>query len=614
MFLSILILAPLAGFLINSFFSFKIHRAAAAGVSCSLASFSAAVGLFMNSGGSSFRVSFFPWIEAGALQSSFGFIVDPLSLTMVLIITGVGFLIHVFSAGYMAQDACPARYFSYLNLFLFNMLILVLADNLLLLFAGWEGVGLCSYLLIGFWFKDRKKSLAGLKAFLINRVGDAGFLIGIFLFFSLFGTLDFSVLDRQSDVNSSFLATLTCLFFLVGAVGKSAQIPLYTWLPSAMAGPTPVSALIHAATMVTAGVYLIIRTKAIWTASPFALEVTAVIGVLTLLIGAWSACKAWDIKKVLAYSTISQLGYMFLALGIGAFSSALFHLMTHAFFKACLFLSAGSLIHGLSGEQDIRNMGQSVRKKMPITFASFLIGAAALMGLAPLSGFFSKDEILYSAFHDGHYILWILGLAGAGLTSFYTAKTLYFVFWKQSSKDHPAHEGGWIMKGPLIGLSFLSIFAGLINWPAFLPKAVSYYTFKKWLNLSALKPASSEDLIFEALLAGGSVLFILAVFFISIHFLRREKTVLFFSWLFKPNWSLDNFYKTYITQKTLRLSSVLFQYFEEGVIHNAIVSVGRYFVVLRKAFISFQTGALQHYIFFIGLGFLFFILSVIFFR
>lgn len=594
--LTLLILTPLVGFLINSFFRLSMRRAGSIGCIVAFISFICSVYLFLNYSGSPSVVSFFPWIHWNALIVHFSFLVDPLSLIMLLIITGVGFLIHLFSVGYMAGDPRPGRYFSYLNLFLFNMVILVLADNLLLLFVGWEGVGLCSYLLIGFWFQDKDKARAGMKAFIINRIGDAGFLVGMFLFFSLFGSLDFLMIDPNIDFSTPL--TLCCLFLLIGAVGKSAQIPLYVWLPDAMAGPTPVSALIHAATMVTAGVYLIIRTHMMWT--PLSLQIVSVIGVLTLLLGAYLACRAWDIKKILAYSTVSQLGYMFLALGIGAFSTALFHLLTHAFFKACLFLSAGSVIHGLNGEQDIRKMG-SLRKKMPFSFWSFFIGALALMGLPPLSGFFSKDEILYHVFLEQNYTLWILALIGSSLTAFYVVKTLHFVFWKKSAEEKNPHEGGWTMRGPLIGLTALSFVAGIINWPHFMANIFPYHWLQHWLNMSK----TSNHLVLEAILAGGSVLF--SIIGAGFYFFCKDKTI-----HFKTHWSLDDFYQKCLVQPTMRLSHVLLNDIEINFIQKGILSIGQYFSLLRKTFVSLQSGYVQNYILFMGIGFLCFIVIILF--
>ena len=417
----------------------------------------------------------YTWLAAGDFSAEIGFLVDPLSATMMLVVTGVGFLIHVYSVGYMeGEDAAGfARYFTYLNLFTFAMLLLVMGDNLLLLFVGWEGVGLCSYLLIGFWFSDRDNAEAGKKAFIVNRIGDFGFLIGIFLVFWSFGSVAFA------DVLPDAAATLTpggplafwiCLFLFVGAVGKSAQIPLYVWLPDAMAGPTPVSALIHAATMVTAGVYMVARTHALYELAPAALAIVAGIGAATALFAATIGLVQTDIKKVLAYSTISQLGYMFLGVGVAAFTAGIFHLVTHAFFKALLFLGAGSVIHALHGEQDMRRMGGLSRMGMPITYWTMLAATLAISGIPPLAGFFSKDKILWKTWDAGHPVLWAIGFVTAGLTALYMFRLFYLTFHGEfRGSDEEAenvHESPPSMGVPLIVLGVLSVVGGWIGIPA----------------------------------------------------------------------------------------------------------------------------------------------------
>src|SRR5438132_1881675 len=372
---------------------------------------------------------YFTWIQAGRFQAQFGFMLDHLSGLMILIVTGVGFLIHVYSAGYMAREEGFYRYFAYLNLFVFFMLTLVLADNYLLMFVGWEGVGLCSYLLIGFWFTRKSAADAGKKAFIVNRVGDFGFILATMLIYWTFGRVDFvGVFSRLADAGQfnieplggvGVLTTIGLLLFL-GAAGKSAQFPLYVWLPDAMEGPTPVSALIHAATMVTAGVYMVARSSAIYNHAPGAMLVIAMVGAFTAIFAASIGLVQTDIKRVLAYSTVSQLGYMFLACGAGAYAAAMFHLMTHAFFKALLFLAAGSVIHGMGGIQDIRKMG-GLRHHMPWTFRTFLVGTIAITGIPGFAGFFSKDAVLSGAWNDANYghILWFIGIVAAGFTSFY---------------------------------------------------------------------------------------------------------------------------------------------------------------------------------------------------
>ena len=415
----------------------------------------------------------YSWLHSGALQVDVVLRVDPLSAAMIAIVTGVGFLIHVYSVGYMAEEPDAARYFAYLNLFTAAMLLLVLGDNLLLLFVGWEGVGLCSYLLIGFWYTDPEKADAGKKAFIVNRIGDAGFLLGVFvLFWGLAAhdvwTLSFGTIAAHAGLLPTGVVTLVCLLFFVAATGKSAQIPLYVWLPDAMAGPTPVSALIHAATMVTAGIYLIARMHFLYALSPSALAVVAVVGAATALFAATIALVQTDIKKVLAYSTVSQLGYMFLGLGVGAYAAAVFHVMTHAFFKALLFLGAGSVIHGMHEEQDIRRMG-GLRRAMPTTYGTFAVGCLAIAGFPLLSGFFSKDLILEHVFAGGSGPLWLVGSLGAGLTALYMFRLLFLTFWGETRAAPEVagriHESPRVMTVPLVVLAVLSVVGGYFTLP-----------------------------------------------------------------------------------------------------------------------------------------------------
>ncbi len=424
----------------------------------------------------------FDWVPAGAMHTSAGHLInfnvpwgvmmDPLTCVMLFVVTGVGFLIHVYSTGYMAHEGGYYRFFGYLNLFMFSMLVLVTANNLLLLFVGWEGVGLCSYLLIGFYFLKKSASDAGKKAFIVNRIGDAGFILGLFLMLATLGTIQFTDLHSaiaagHFQVGDAALTAIALLLF-VGATGKSAQLPLYVWLPDAMEGPTPVSALIHAATMVTAGVYMIARTNAVFSMAPTALAVVAIVGAATCIFAATMGLVQNDIKRVLAYSTVSQLGYMFLACGVGAFTAGVFHLMTHAFFKALLFLGSGSVIHALSGEQDMRKMG-ALWDKIPKTSRTFLIASLAIAGIPPLAGFFSKDAILGNAYVYSK-LLWIIGFFTAGLTAFYMFRLVNMTFFGSSRVDHEAehhlHESPTSMTVPLMILAFLSIVGGWINIPA----------------------------------------------------------------------------------------------------------------------------------------------------
>jgi NADH-quinone oxidoreductase subunit L len=422
---------------------------------------------------------YFTWIQAGSFQAQFGFMLDHLSGLMILIVTGVSFLIHIYSAGYMAEEDGFYRYFAYLNLFVFFMLTLVLADNYLLMFVGWEGVGLCSYLLIGFWFIRKSAADAGKKAFVVNRIGDFGFVLAILFIYSTFGRIDFQGVFARLGSGSTFpveplgtvgvLTTIGLLLFL-GATGKSAQFPLYVWLPDAMEGPTPVSALIHAATMVTAGVYMVARSAAIYNHAPGALFVVAVVGAFTAIFAASIGLVQTDIKKVLAYSTVSQLGYMFMACGAGAYAVGVFHLMTHAFFKALLFLGAGSVIHGLGGLQDIRKMG-GLKHHMPWTYRTFLIGTIAIAGLPPFAGFFSKDAILWSdwKYPNNGVVLWLVGVIAAAFTSFYMFRLLILTFHGTprytEQEVHHVHESPKSMLIALIVLAVFSMVAGFVGIP-----------------------------------------------------------------------------------------------------------------------------------------------------
>jgi NADH-quinone oxidoreductase subunit L len=441
----------------------------------------------------------FTWVAIGNLHVDVAFQLDPLSAVMILIVTGVGGLIHIYSTAYMHEDPGYWRYFAYLNLFTFAMLTLVLADNLLLMFVGWEGVGLCSWALIGFWYSDWNNATAGNKAFIVNRIGDFGFMLGMFLlFWALAGsghpTLTFreivAVATQLEGHSVAGIATLTAvtLLMFVGAIGKSAQIPLYVWLPDAMAGPTPVSALIHAATMVTAGVYMIARLNVLYTLAPDTLTVVMVIGALTALFAATIGTAQYDIKKVLAYSTVSQLGFMFIAMGAGAYAAGIFHLMTHAFFKACLFLGSGSVIHAMHHEQDMRKMG-GLKQWMPITYWTFLISTLAISGIFPLSGFISKDSILWEAFADGHHVIWIIGLCGAMLTAFYMFRLVFMTFHGEFRGDHHTREhlqeSPPAITIPLVILAALAAVAGLLNWPAALHPVLPFLPvagFEEWLR------------------------------------------------------------------------------------------------------------------------------------
>jgi NADH-quinone oxidoreductase subunit L len=432
---------------------------------------------FFDGGQVLFRKEFFTWIAAGHFRAGFDLQMDQLTVVMVLVVTGVGWLIHIYAAGYMAHEGGYYRFFSYLNLFMFFMLILVLAANYVLLFVGWEGVGLSSYLLIGFYFLRKSASDAGKKAFIVNRIGDFGFMLGMFLLFRTFGTLDFAQLFAKAGpwpaeaMGQLGTFTIACLLLFMGACGKSAQLPLYVWLPDAMEGPTPVSALIHAATMVTAGVYVVARSHILFTHAPTAMLVVAIVGCATAFFAATIGLVQADIKRVLAYSTVSQLGYMFLACGVGAFSAGIFHLMTHAFFKALLFLAAGSVIHAMGGEQDMNKMG-GLGRKIPWTFGTMLTATMAIAGIPLFAGFFSKDAILFAAFQseNGGRLLYAFGLLTALLTSFYMFRLIFLTFHGQQRFDEHkvhVHESPWSMLGPLVVLAALSFVGGWFALPAF---------------------------------------------------------------------------------------------------------------------------------------------------
>jgi NADH-quinone oxidoreductase subunit L len=506
--LPIIVFAPLAGAVVNGAIALGYshkekgpREAAVSFIGClaPLVSFAAAILVFRYFLGADVESPavtkvLFPWIVSGALHLDFAFYVDALSIVMVLVVTGIGTIIHFYSIGYMHGDRGYARYFAYLNLFMFAMLTLVTARNLPLLFVGWEGVGLCSYLLIGFWYEDVEKAAAGKKAFIVNRIGDLAFLLGMFLIFAVttragHGTLDiaeFRGMVVRGGFDFAALATAAGILLFIGACGKSAQIPLYVWLPDAMAGPTPVSALIHAATMVTAGVYMVARLSFMYSLSPVAMGIVACVGALTALFAATIGICQVDIKKVLAYSTISQLGYMFVAVGVGAYAAGIFHLMTHAFFKACLFLGAGSVIHAMSGEQDMLKMG-ALSKKMKVTAATFLAASLAISGIPPFSGFFSKDEILWSAFSSSlspawlPRLLWVITYVAAGVTAFYIFRAVFLTFYgKRRYSDeaaHHLHESPRVMTIPLVLLAAGSLLAGFVGVPGILGGGNRFHAF-----------------------------------------------------------------------------------------------------------------------------------------
>lgn len=470
----LLLLAPFIGFLFNAFFGKSIGKPTSGIIGTLTVALSFAVSVYfflqINQTHQAIQIQLFDWIQISNFKVDFGFLLDQLSILWLLFVTGIGALIHMYSISYMSDDENMHKYFAYLNLFIFFMITLVIGSNLLVLFIGWEGVGLCSYLLIGFWHKNQEFNDAAKKAFIMNRIGDLGLLLGIFIIGSLFSTLDYASLKTAiagaTDLNMYWISAAAFALF-IGACGKSAQIPLYTWLPDAMAGPTPVSALIHAATMVTAGIFMITRLNFVFDLAPDVQNIIAIVGAVTSLFAATIALVQTDIKKVLAYSTVSQLGLMFLALGLGAYEVAVFHVITHAFFKASLFLGSGSVIHALHGEQDVRKMG-GLKKVMTITFVTFLISSLAISGIPPFSGFFSKDEILLVAF-EHNKILWFIASLASLMTAFYMFRLLYLTFFKEfrgtaEQKSH-LHESPALITFPLIVLAVLATLGGLISLP-----------------------------------------------------------------------------------------------------------------------------------------------------
>lgn len=630
--IALLLLSPLLGFLINGF-RFRSHNYIAAGTIATLAvaiSFFCSVLLFVDLVGmpeESRRITaeFFNWITLDKLKINAGFVVDQISSIMLLIITGVGTLIHLFSVGYMHHDKGVTKYFSYLNFFIFNMLILVLGDSLLTMFVGWEGVGLCSYLLIGFWFSDSAKAAAGMKAFITNRIGDAAFLLGMFILFMTFGTLNFHELNAlaPTTLEASWLGavTLATLLLFVGATGKSAQIPLYVWLPDAMAGPTPVSALIHAATMVTAGVYMIIRLNPIFIAAPNTMMVVAVIGAATAVMAATIGLTQNDIKKVLAYSTVSQLGYMFLAVGVGAFGAGMMHLMTHAFFKALMFLGSGSVIHAMHEEQDIRKMG-GLKKYLPITHATFVIGWMAIIGFPLFSGFFSKDEILWQAYSSprGHIGLWIAGVVGAMLTAFYMTRLMALTFWGTSRVDksvHP-HESPWIMTVPLIILAILAAIGGFVGVPHVISEYLGHIPnfWEHWLEpMIRQLPADelqhvSHSVSDEWMLMITSVVLALSSATLAyVIYVKKQNVADKIVTAIKPIYNLvnnkyyvDEVYFAGIINPLVKQSKNLWYYVDVNVIDKITHAASDFAQNTGKLVRTLQNGNMQQYAMYISLG------------
>lgn len=622
-------LFPFAGFLLTGLFGkYLKERAAHVAIAGVVGSFILAVAAFMDVfAGKVIDENIYSWIAVGSFSVNIGFQIDQLTVVMLLVVTTLSSLIHIYSVGYMHGDKGYARFFAYLNLFTFFMLVLVMANNFLMLFVGWEGVGLCSYLLIGFWYEKKSASDAGVKAFVVNRVGDFGFALGMLLIFVTFGTLDFT--DVFSSLSSPAagtnyvifgaevgVITLISLLLFVGATGKSAQIPLYVWLPDAMEGPTPVSALIHAATMVTAGVFMVARCAPLFSMSEAAMNTVAVIGGLTAIFAATIGLVQNDIKRVIAYSTISQLGYMFLGLGVGAFSAGIFHLTTHAFFKGLLFLASGSVIHALSGEQDMRKMG-GLKSKLKITHAVFLIGSLALAGIFPFAGFFSKDEILWSAYSSSQLgrALWALGVAGAFLTAFYSFRLIYMTFYGESRVDHEVmhhvHESPKVMTIPLIILAMFSITIGWIGIPgALIPHANFFGEFLAPLFPHAEHGAAESHglerwlMIFSVAVAAAGIRLAYSMYvkrpFVPERLAERFKSIYN---LFLNKYRIDEIYNYIFVEGLVHgLAALLHGIGDVKVIDGAVNGIAKLIGGTGERGARLQTGFVQSYLFGMGLG------------
>jgi NADH-quinone oxidoreductase subunit L len=607
---------PLIGFLSYLFIGDKISKHVA-GILASIwvvISFVLSLILFLsiNENSPALSINLFQWIELIHINIPFTFQIDQLSIIMMMLITGVGSLIHIYSIGYMHDDDGFKRFFAYLNLFIFFMLILVMANNYVLMFAGWEGVGLCSYLLIGFWHKNEEYNKAANKAFIINRIGDLFLLFGLFMTYQYFGTFEYESLKAlvaNGNVETSVITIITLLIF-AGATGKSAQIPLFTWLPDAMAGPTPVSALIHAATMVTAGIYLIIRSNFLFVLAPFTNDVILTIGLLTAFMAGFIALKQNDIKKVLAYSTVSQLGLMFFALGLGAYAAAFFHVLTHAFFKALLFLGAGSVIHGLHGEQDIRKMG-NVSRQMSTTHWTFLIGVLAIIALPPFAGFFSKDNILLMAFIKSP-ILWGIALGSGLLTVYYMLRLYFLVFKGDSRQTHEvashAHESPHIMTWPLIILSILSIIGGWMNIPELMHGNRNLDHF-----ISVITPLQTIHLDHstEWMLIAVSVLGILIVSYFAYRKYIIQGAIpepddqivsSNLGNILNKKFYIDELYDAIIVRPIDAVSSFLSNIFDKNIIQNLTDSTAAWTLAASEEFRKSQNGYISYYLFGMALG------------
>jgi NADH-quinone oxidoreductase subunit L len=608
---------PLAGFIINGLGrnTFSKKLIGFIGSFLVFASFALSVAAFLQvKATGAFNVTLYDWIQVEYFKIPFAFLIDQLSSIMLLIITGVGFLIHLYSIGYMHDDEGYGKFFAYLNLFVFFMLLLVLGSNYVVMFIGWEGVGLCSYLLIGFWYTNPDYADAAKKAFIMNRIGDLGFLIGMFLIFRIFGSFEYATVFKAAATmhKGDFALFVITLLLFIGATGKSAQIPLFTWLPDAMAGPTPVSALIHAATMVTAGVYMIVRSNILFSLSPDMMEIIAIIGLATAALGALIALTQTDIKKVLAYSTVSQLGYMFLGLGVGNYTGAFFHVITHAFFKALLFLGAGSVIHAVSGEQDMRKMG-GLKGKLPYTFITMLIGTLAISGIPPFAGFFSKDEILYNTYLYSP-VMYVIGVIVAMFTSFYMFRLMYLTFWGKfrgtHEQEHHLHESPLSITIPLIILAILSTVGGFLG----LPESLGGHDWLAgWLNPVLVKvPGAAVNATPppELVLMGVSVFVaVIALIYAYSKYVKNadipvadteERSV--WANLSYNKFYIDELYDLIIRKPLDALSGFFYNVVDRAGIDGVVNSIGRAPVEASKGLRLLQTGNVGFYIFMMVIG------------
>jgi NADH-quinone oxidoreductase subunit L len=630
-------LFPLIGFLLNGLLLGKLPKRLVSFIACATVGLSFIFGakfffdlLSLPETSRTLETILFTWIPSGQFNVDIGFLFDPLSAVMVLVVSGVGFIIHVYSIGYMHDDPGYGRYFTYLNLFVFSMLMLVMANNYLLMFVGWEGVGLCSYLLIGFWFEKKSASDAGKKAFIVNRIGDFGFLLGLFIIFWNVGSLHFAtVFERAPHIfmaGGGLITAATLLLFL-GATGKSAQIPLYVWLPDAMEGPTPVSALIHAATMVTAGVYMIARSNVLYMMAPATLAIVAIIGIATAMYAGTIALAQNDIKRVLAYSTISQLGYMFAACGVAAFAAGIFHLMTHAFFKALLFLGSGSIIHSMAGQQDMRYMG-GLKRRMPITYWTFLMATLAISGIPGFSGFFSKDEILWKTFSSdyGSAIIWVVGWLTAGLTAFYMFRLIYLTFFGEErmdshTKEH-MHESPKVMTIPLIALAVLSVIGGWIGIPHILGGGNQFEKFLEPVmsgahhneEISQALASAGHSSSVEMILMAGSVAIVLIFIYLAYYMYNKNIAVAgkmrnSFSGIHKllyGKYFIDELYGAVIVRPLLNGSLFLWKIVDVIIIDGLLNGLATLIGDMSRGLRPVQTGNLRTYatIFLLGVIFI----------